>query len=134
MSILTDLQNIVLPILPSSGDTKGMLVFATGFAGGYFYFAPYLGASDMIASALVGWAMARSANKLFNMESLASAIGAGNNILLGMLVPSLAPLAVMYVVAGYYPMVDLTSSLIVYGSYVLGAYAAQRAVASLASK
>lgn len=132
MSIVTDLQNIIFPLLPSSGDTKGLIAFGGGFATGYFYFAPYLGATSMFASALVGWATARSANKLFGMESLASAFGASNSVLGGMVALAGAPLTAMYLASTYYPMVDVQNSLIVYGAYVVGAYATQRLIASLA--
>lgn len=133
MTIATDIQGIIMPVLPTTSDTKGMLSFVAGFAGGYFYLTPYMGGSSLLAGALVGWASARSAYKLWGMENLAYAFGAADKVLVGMVIPAVAPLAVMYGVSMYYPMVDPVSSLVVYGAYVLGAYATQKLIASWSS-
>lgn len=132
MSILGDLQNIILPPLDTS-STQGIAILAGSFVGGAYLLSPYLGASDYLSMALVGWAVSRSVSKLFVAEALNSAFGVSTKGMIRSAVNASVPLGVMYYVAGMYPMVDLTSSLIVYGAYVAGAYATQKIAASISS-
>ena len=133
MSIVADLKNIVMPVLPSSGDSLGLALFGGGFAGGYLFLSPYFGAQGMLASALVGWAVARSALKVGMVESFEYALSAGNTAMLRSAVNGAIPLGVMYLASTYCPMVGLQSSLMVYGAYVLGAYATMKIVNSSSS-
>lgn len=126
MSILGDLQNIILPPLPDKSNTTAIAIFVGGFAGGYFLLSPYFGAEGILASALVGWATSRSVYKLAVAEKLSSAFGGTSMDMARLAVNAAIPLGVMYYAAGMYPMVDLSSSLMVYGSYVLGAYATMK--------
>lgn len=98
-------------------DPKQVAIFAAGFFAGSYLLSPYLGATDVIPMALVGWATGRAVCRVSWMYN----VGRTSDGIL----PAVIPLGVMYLVAGAYPMVDIQSSLLVYASYVASGVAAE---------
>jgi len=127
MSLLSAIQQVVWPSQLSDATKAPYLL--GGAVLGYYFWAPYLGASEMGPMLLAAWAFGRSAAKVFLMEQSAySSSGAMAQPFFA----GIAPLAVMYVAAGQLGMRDLQSAGMVYAAYVGSAVAVQMALAPAA--
>ena len=128
MSLLSAIQQVVWPSQLSDA-TKAPYIIGSAILG-YYFWAPYLDASEMGPALLAAWAFGRSGAKIFLSEQSAySASGA----MVQPFLAGVAPLAVMYVAAGQFGMNDLTNAGMVYGAYVASAVAVQMALAPASS-
>jgi hypothetical protein len=128
MSLLAAIQQVVWPSQLSDA-TKAPYILG-GAVLGYYFWAPYIGASEMGPALLAAWAFGRSASKLFLSEQAAYSASAA---MVQPFLAGVAPLAVMYVAASQFGMGDLTNAGIVYGAYVAAAIGVQMALAPASS-